>query len=159
MNWDFVFKNRLAVGQTPADPSDLDTLRINGITHLIDCRAELDIAYLVDGTPWQPNYLYDPTTDWNPLKPEHKPLSWFKTGLDFAMPILRKDGGNIYVFCHEGANRSATMAWAFLRGLGYARWLCFEMIDTHRLIDVVGLLECGWWPDAEAALRTLGYIS
>ncbi len=157
MNWDWVYDSRLGVGQTPADKNDLDALLAAGVTDIIDCRAELDIAYLVKGTPFEHRYLYNGTLDWDPLKPEHKPLEWFKAGIEFALPLLRGDG-KVYVFCHAGANRSATLAWTILRAYGLSRWKCFEELDTHRAIATPGLLECGWWRDGETACSRLGYI-
>lgn len=152
MNYDFV-TDRLAVGTTPDAVSDLAPF-----THVIDCRAERDIVALLAGSPYASRYLYAPTGDWVPLAFTHKPIDWFKLGVGFALPVLAVPRTKLYVFCHAGANRSATMAWAILRALGMTTGECFGIIDSHRAIDIPGLLECGWWRDAESALRVLGYI-
>lgn len=152
MNYNFV-TDRLAIGTTPSSVAE-----IYEFTHLIDCRDDLDIAPMLKGTRWATQYLWAPTEDWVPFKPSHKPREWFKAGVEFALPVLTQPHAKVYVFCHMGANRSATMCWAILRALGMTTAECFAIIDSHRAIDIPGLLECNWWRDAESALVVLGYI-
>jgi hypothetical protein len=154
MNFDFI-TSRLAVGTTPEGPADMGALIGTGITHIINCRSELDIGSFV---PSSIAYLWDGTEDWIPGANQHKGLAWFLQGLEFALPALLEPRRKLYVFCHVGANRSATLAWTILRALGISTIDCFAIVDTHRLIDIPGLLECGWWRDGEAALKTLGYL-
>jgi hypothetical protein len=159
-NW---LTERLAVGTTPESLDDLGALASRGVTHLIDCRAELDIYDLVAasnrqrGTKFQ--YLWDGTEDWIPVSHQRKGVAWFQQGIDFALPVLARPGGKLYVFCHEAANRSPTLAWTILRALGSTREQCFLAVDTGRPIATPGLLECGWWRDGEAALRELRYLT
>jgi len=156
MNFDFI-TDRLAVGQTPANAEDIAVLVEAGITHVINCRAEgPDIYDLCVKAGLK--YLWDGTEDWIPGAGQRKGVDWFKQGVEFALPALVKLGAKIYVFCHMGANRSATLAWTILRALGVSGKDCTFIIDTHRAIAIPGLLECGWWRDGEAALKELGYI-
>jgi hypothetical protein len=152
VNYNFV-TDRLAIGMTPAILADL-----NPFTHVIDCRLELDIAPMLANSILSLNYLYAPTADWVPFSATHKPVEWFKAGVEFALPVLSRPRTKLYVFCHMGANRSATMGWAILRALGITAADCYAIIGSHRAIDIFGLPECGWWRDAEIALATLGYI-
>lgn len=155
MNFDFV-TDRLAIGATPETVFDLLALIEVGITAIINCRDDLDIYMLIANHPLQ--YLWNGTEDWIPLATQHKGLSWFQQGVEFALPLLAQPKHKIYCFCVLGANRSATMAWTILRALGFTTAECFAAIDTHRLIDIPGLIECGWWKDAEVALKSLSYI-
>jgi hypothetical protein len=152
MNYDFV-TDRLAIGTTPDSIADL-----NPFTHVIDCRAELDIAPMLVNSRFDGRYLWAPTADWSPLHPEHKPPAWFKPGVEFGLQTLSRPQTRLYVFCHMGANRSATMAWAILRAFGMMPGDCYAIIGSHRPIDIFGLAECGWWRDAETALTSFGYI-
>ena len=152
MDFSFV-TDRLAIGMTPMSVGELARF-----THVIDCRDDLDIAPMLSGTRFHNCYLWAPTEDWRPFADQHKPVEWFRAGIEFALPILSRPDGRLYVFCKMGANRSATMGFAILRALGMTTAECFAIIDSHRAIDIPGLLECGWWRDAEAALKTLGYL-
>lgn len=152
MNYDFV-TDRLAIGTTPDSIADL-----NPFTHVINCRAELDIAPMLANSRFDGRYLWAPTEDWIPFTDTHKPPAWFKPGVEFGLQTLSRPQTRLYVFCHAGANRSATMAWAILRAFGMTEAECFSIIDSHRLIDIPGLLETGWWRDANSALISFGYI-
>ncbi len=157
MNWDWI-TDRLGVGQTPQDDGDLGILSAAGFTDLIDCREELDIRYLVTGSAFDGHYLYDPTADWNPLAITHKPLGWFKAGLDFAIPILALPRRRVYVFCKEGINRSATLAYFLLRALGLTEGEAYVVMGTHRILTSLGLVETiKWRDDADQAIAALGY--
>jgi hypothetical protein len=157
MNRSFV-TDRLVIGTTPESLTDLKELEVAGVTHIINCRSELNIEGLLAGNIFKFKYLWNPTDDWNPFKPEHKTLAWFQTGVEFALPVFVVPRTKVYVFCHMGANRSATLAWAILRALGITPGNCYAIIGSHRAIDIFGIPECGWWRDAEAALKTLGYL-
>ncbi len=162
MNYDFVWEDRLAVGTTPADPADMQSLLDAGFTDLIDCRSELDIQYLVTGTPFQGHYLWDGTDDLTVgevIVHSHKPIEWFAVGLKFGIPILKSGKGKLLIFCAMGANRSATMAITHLFAMGLSEIEAFIAIDTHRIIDIPGLFECGWFVDGYRACKTLGYIT
>ncbi len=159
MNWDWI-TDRLGVGETPADPTDLLSLADSGFTDIIDCRGELDIRYLVTGTVFEGHYLYDGTADFDPFNITHKPVEWFQKGIDFALPVLSRPRGAVYVFCHAGINRSATMAYAILRAFGLMEGEAYVVMGTHRILTSIGLLETiHWKADADAACKTLGYIT
>jgi len=152
MNYDFV-TDRLAIGTTPETVADLSPF-----THVIDCRAELDIAAMIRGTWFADHYLYAPTGDFSLLHRTHKPVDWFKKGVEFALPVLSQPHTKLYVFCHAGANRSPSMSYTILRALGLTSAQCFGIIDLGRFVAIEGLIACGWWRDGEIALKTLGYI-
>jgi hypothetical protein len=155
LNYDFC-TDRLAIGTTPETDSDIQTLIAAGVTHVINCRAECDIYPLIENTGLV--YLWDGTEDWIPGAGQHKGVPWFQQGVEFALPVLAKPRTKVYVFCHMGANRSATMAWTILRAFGLTATECFAVVDLYRLIAIPGLLECEWWRQGEKALQTLGYL-
>lgn len=150
--------DRLAIGRTPETAEDLSALISDGVTHIVDCRIECDIGAWLGQQNYHGYYLFAGTEDWTPLAPTHKPLEWFQKGLEFVLPALALPRYKAYVCCHLGANRSATMGWAILRALGITPGDCYAIIGSHRPIDIFGLPECGWWRDAEVALKTLGYL-
>lgn len=157
MNFDWV-TDRLGVGTEPDNPDDVKALSAAGFTHIINCRDDRDDMWVLRGTPFENRYLWNGTADWIPLSGQHKPVDWFQIGVAYALPRLASPTARLYVHCKAGANRSATMAYAILRALGLTTAECFAIIDTHRLIAVPGLIECGWWRDADAALKTLGFV-
>jgi len=143
----------------------LTTLAAQGVTRLINCRIELDISNLLPGTQFAGKdthgrdfYLWNGTEDWKPLTRTHKTVDWFQRGIEYALPLLAEPRERILVSCHAGANRSATLAWTILRAFGLTETDCFAVIDTHRAIDIPGLIECGWWKDGNNAVKYLGYI-
>lgn len=156
-NW---VTDRLAIGTTPETLADVTTLQDWGVSHIINCRDDLDDAPLLKGTSI--TYLWNGTADFSAsqlLSPTHKPVEWFQKGIEFALPMFAGPKAKLYVHCIAGANRSATLAWTILRALGLTTAECFAVIDSHRFIDIPGLIECGWWKDGAAACKTLGYVT
>lgn len=159
MNFDRITDN-VYVGTTPENASDVAALQRAGVTHLIDCRDDLDDAPLLGASGIV--YLWNGTPDWTlqaMFGKEPKPVSWFKASLDFWYGCRNDPANRLYVHCSAGVNRSATTAWMLLRSLQLSGPVCDWIIDSHRLISTFGTFaDHPWRADAENALRQLGYI-
>jgi hypothetical protein len=128
-------------------------------TRIIDCRIEFDDWQLV--RDFGVLYLWDGTKDWTWLEPfglEPKPVSWFKSALDFWMPYRMNPSEIVHIHCSAGVNRSATMAYAFLLSEGWSRCEALALINAHRIVTIWNdFMDHPWREDAERAVHTLGY--
>ena len=148
---DFSFvTGRLATGAAVNSPDDVQQLWLAGITAVIDCRAEFDDGQLLAAQPGM-HYLLAPQSD----DGQHpKPVSWFQAGIEFALPLLTVPGNKVYSHCAAGVNRGPSMCSALLMALGIGKDQTRAMITAAR--PQVGL---AYIDDAEAAVRSLGYVS
>lgn len=154
-----VITDRLLVGGGPATAEDVQDLLNMGITHIIDCRSDLDDATLLDPAG-KFNYLWNPTEDDGGVKP----VAWFEKSINFGRPVLLDTGRlglgtalKLYCHCQAGVNRGPSTAYAIAR----AAWgLLAEdtkiLIRAHRPVDIFGLR---YAPDADRALAALGYTN
>jgi len=126
--WNFITE-RIALGGSFAGPADAAALKAAGITHVINCTELCDPAY-VEGQfamlwpmPRQPD-------DGNP-----RTLDWFRQGVNFWR---ENEQSKIYVHCHAGMNRSASMVYALLRAMGIKPDDARHLIAVNRPMDMVG---------------------
>lgn len=160
MNFSFITDD-LAVGTTPETFDDVALLQVAGITHIINCRDDVDDASLLIDTKIE--YLWDGTKDWTPqaaLGLEPKDLEWFKKAFNFWWTVRSNNlSYKLYIHCTMGVNRSATLAWAFLRALRIKDFDCDSLIDTHRPIAIFGTFaDHPWRKDAAKALIEMGFL-
>ncbi len=148
VSFDFVTL-RLATGGGITTAEDVRSLKAAGITHVIDCRYDVDDADLLSGSGLE--YLYNPTAD----DGEPKPAEWFRRSLAFALPALALPRRKVYAHCEKGINRGPSTAASILMALGYTREEAWIQIVRHRKRDVIGLRYIG---DAEMAVKELGYV-
>lgn len=152
--------DNLLVGTTPETETDVQLLLNEGVTHVINCRDDVDDAKLFSG---RFRYLWNGTPDWNPSAPfggEPKPASWFEKSIEFWYGPRNDPQNRLLVHCSAGVNRSATTAWMLLRSLQIDGADADIIIDTHRPAATWGTIaDHPWRNDAETALRMLGYIS
>ena len=139
---------RLYTGAAISGPADVDELVSDGITDVIDCRAELDDAPLLVGRGL--GYLWCPTAD----DGVSKGVDWFGPGIEFALAVLSRPRRRLYTHCAAGVNRGPSMCAAVLMAFGLGRGEAEEMIRDAR--PQVGLR---YLLDAETAVRQLGYTS
>ena len=158
MDFNFVTEN-IAVGTTPETETDVQVLLNEGVTHVINCRDDVDDAALFAG---RFRYLWNGTPDWNPSAPfggEPKPVEWFRKSIEFWYGPRNNPKNRLLVHCSAGVNRSATTAWMLLRSLQIDGADCDIIIDTHRPLATWGTIADHPWRDnGEYALRMLGYI-
>lgn len=118
----------LYLGGTFESPRDVDSLTARGVTHVLNC-SEIEDPDFVKAAF---DYLMA-----EPAKPDDgtpRGAAWFKAGLLFL-----GSGRVVYVHCHAGLNRSASMVYARLLQLGISRFAARAIIDLHRPMDLVGL--------------------
>lgn len=135
MNWNWITA-RLAVGSRPCSVDDVQTLAADGITHILNV-CNVDDVPTITPAAWSDlgikGYLYNPTADDG--KP--KPTSWFADSLNFALPLMAGKGTRLLVHCYDGADRSASTAYAVLRALGLSKTEAVSMLITRRPITAV----------------------
>lgn len=146
---DFSFvTSRLATGGGIADAADVQILTVNGVTHVIDCRAEFDDDPLF--RELKINYLWNPTAD----DGQHKDSEWFRKSLDFALPALALPRTKVYAHCAAGINRGPSTAYVIIRAFGLMPLESKSLIIGHRPVTLGGIRYAN---DADAALNVLGY--
>lgn len=146
MSADFNFVNeRLATGAGINSLEDAQAIAAAGITHIIDCRDDLDDTQFF-------TQLADVTVLWNGTADDGqaKPSSWFQTSVDFALQNLVKPHTKIYAHCAAGINRGPSTCYAILRAMGLNPTQAEEMIRAAR--PQVGL---AYKKDADAAVTVL----
>jgi protein-tyrosine phosphatase len=146
---DYNFINRrLATGAALSSEDDVAQMVADGITDVIDCRAEFNDAPLFVSQP-EIRYLWCPTED------DGKPKSarWFSKGVVFALDGLSHHARKVITHCAAGVNRGPSMAYAIMLAQGYPADMAEAMIRAAR--PQVGL---AYKLDAEAAVTKLHYV-
>ena len=94
-----------------------------GVTHVVDCRFELD-----DSRTWAQvpgvSYRRFPVDDAG----QRIPAAWFEAGVEHVLGALREDGV-VLTHCHMGVNRGPSLGFAVLLALD---WDPVEAIDAIR---------------------------
>ena len=146
-NW---INSRIATGAAIGSPTDVDDLAGAGVTHIIDCRGELDDAPLLGG---HPDMLYL----WNGVADDGNPAThgdaWFSKSLAFALPALAQPHTKIYTHCAAGVNRGPSTAFAILYALGFTAGHVEALIRAAR--PQVGL---AYKDEAIASVHNLGFV-
>lgn len=141
-NW---INNRLLVGAIIENEADAVFLKHGGITHVINCMR------CNDEEPWVRrfgmSYLYNALEDDG--KP--KPVEWFKTTIEWALPVLVHPRNKLYVHCRGGQQRGPSNAYAILRALG------MTSEQAEKAIQKVRKCGLGYKKDADLAIEALGY--
>lgn len=106
----FVTK-RLAFGGAIAMSGDVEMLRELGITHVINLRRRTN------------RKIGQFTNIWLPFKDNGKarPAWFYSRSLDFYEEVMERKGSKLYVMCHHGICRSASLSYFFLRASGKSR--------------------------------------
>ncbi len=123
-NW---VNERLAVGGEVNGREEMDALRKEGVTHIINLQAESPPLAGSEGTDgidvlWLP--IYD---DFLP-----KPPDVFKRGVEFTLDALSRPGTKVLVHCAAGIHRGPMMIYAILRALGLSGTQAQEIIKKAR---------------------------
>lgn len=107
----FFVTKRLAFGGAIAKRGDVEKLRELGITHVINLRRRTN------------RKIGQFPHIWLPFKDNGRPRPhWFyRRSLDFYDEVKRRKGAKLYVMCHHGICRSASLSYFFLRASGKSR--------------------------------------
>lgn len=100
-----------------------------GITHILDCRVEIDSEY--EGEWYEAaglDYSWIGVDDRGGRQPD----SWWEEGITEARRAI-ESGGVVLVHCHMGVNRAPSMAFAILVGvLGFEPYPALRLIKASR---------------------------
>lgn len=135
--------DRIALGSAVTGPLHVQALLVDGVTHVLDCRAGHSSPGLYTGTGivYRQHGVAD---DGRPKADE-----WFWGGIDFAMGALRSPRGKVLVHCRLGMSRSPSMVYAILRAQGVPPDEAKQRISKARVVARVTYPD-----DAERAGRT-----
>lgn len=139
--WDFITE-RIALGGEFQAQQDVTDLRNAGITHVINCREVCDPKYVEDSL-----VVYWPS----PRLPDNGKLrtpEFFKSAGDWWSSMMWDHSKKLYVHCHAGMNRSASMVYYILRLMGIKPKDARHLIVANRPLDMAGA-----WSDNILGLR------
>jgi hypothetical protein len=97
-----------------------------GVTHVVDCRFELDDAESWAQVPGV-SYRRFPVDDAG----QRIPPAWFEQAVTHVLEAMRSDGSVVLTHCHMGVNRGPSLGFAVLLGLG---WDPVDAIDAIRSV-------------------------
>jgi len=105
----FFVTKRLAFGSMITTWADVEQLRQLGITHVVNLLRNKNTKKIRQFT-----WLWLPFTD----DKEPRPRWFYKKALKFHKRATRKRGRKVFVMCHHGISRSASMTYFLLRASG-----------------------------------------
>ncbi len=144
--WNWV-TDRIALGGQFETPDDMTALKRAGVTAVINCREVPDPPWVIKSFA-----VYAEPQPAQPDDGKPRGLGWFQSGIGIWLPLAMKLDERVYVHCHAGINRSASMVYALLLYMGLtpddARWL----IVRHRWVDAVGIR---YADEAELAVKAM----
>lgn len=108
----FFVNKRLAFGSAVETWSHVEKLRALGITHVVNLRWSQNNAKVR-----QFRHIWMPFHDDKKLRPR-----WFyRQALKFYSKAMKDPRTKVFVMCHHGLCRSASLAYFLLRGSGASR--------------------------------------
>jgi protein-tyrosine phosphatase len=118
----FFVSKRLAFGSAIKTKSHVKKLKALGITHVINLRQSNN------------KQIQKFSQVWLPFKDDLKPRPrWFyKRSLKFYRKAMKQPDTKLFVMCHHGICRSASLTYFFLRHLGKSRNTAALKINTAR---------------------------
>jgi protein-tyrosine phosphatase len=118
----FFASKRLAFGSAIKTNTHVEKLRALGITHVINLRRSNNRQIQKFSHLWLP-FPDD-------LKP--RPRWFYKRTLKFYRKAMKQRGAKLFVMCHHGICRSASLSYFFLRTAGKSRSRAERRIKTAR---------------------------
>lgn len=136
-NADFVTDRLLVGGDLDVFDADLAGRQLAelvdaGVTHVVDCRFELDDAETWAQVPGV-SYRRFPVDDAG----QRIPPSWFEKGVSHVLEAMRDDGSVVLTHCHMGVNRGPSLGFAVLLGLGWDHVDAIAAIRSARDVAAV----------------------
>jgi protein-tyrosine phosphatase len=120
----FFVSKRLAFGSAIKTKNHVKKLKALGITHVINLRRSNNRQVRKFSHIWLP-FPDD-------LKP--RPRWFYKQTLKFYRKAMRRRDAKLFVMCHHGICRSASLAYFFLRTAGKSSRKAEKRIKSARLI-------------------------
>jgi protein-tyrosine phosphatase len=119
----FVVTRRLAFGSAINTWDDVERLRELGITHVINLQRNKNTKK-VRHFKWL----------WLPFKDDKKPRPrwFFRKALEFHARAMRNPSSKIFVMCHHGISRSASMTYFLLRASNNAPEKAVNLVRKAR---------------------------
>jgi protein-tyrosine phosphatase len=120
----FFVSERLAFGSAIKTKTHMKQLRALGITHVINLRRSNN------------RHIEKFFHLWLPFKDDMKsrPRWFYKRTLKFYRKAMKQGDAKLFVMCHHGICRSASLTYFFLRGSGKSRNKAARRIKTARPI-------------------------
>ena len=118
--------DRIAVGGGIWNASNMASVAMAGVTHIIDMQIEFDDRPLARDHGIE--VLWNPTDD----DFEPKPRVLFERGVDFAQAALALDETKLFIHCAAGVHRGPMMALAVLASMGWDLNEAMELIEGKR---------------------------
>ena len=146
-NW---ITDRIVVGAGFYSADDVRELEKIGVTHLLDCRYEVNIAERMAEEFPQLVYVQNGCDD----DGRPKSVEYFRKSIEFGLAVLAQPGTVLYVNCAAGINRGPSSAFAIMRAAGMSFMEAFSLLKTNRPICRIAYAE-----DADRAVYALGYDS
>ena len=143
---------RLYTGGGIENIRDVATLVNEGVTHVIDARADKDDASLLLRVHPTLIYLWNPTED----DGEPKPTEWFDNALQFGIRALSRPSCTVFCHCSAGVNRGPSLVYTIMRAQGWCESAAKLLIHRKRPETQNGIRYAN---DAEIALRNLGWTA
>ena len=119
----FFVSKRLAFGSAVKTKTHVKQLRALGITHVINLRWSQN-----NGKVRQFRHVWFPFHD----DKQPRPRWFYKRTLKFYRRAMKQCDAKLFVMCHHGICRSASLTYFFLRGLGKSRNKAERRIKTAR---------------------------
>ena len=128
-DWGWI-TSRLAVGSEPSR-SDIPAMHRAGITDVLDLRGEPrahetsdEALYVGTGI----RYHYVPMLD----RGGREPVEKYVEGVQVILDALARPGTKILTQCAAGENRSPSMAYAYLRAIGFSPQDAWDAVKSGR---------------------------
>ena len=137
--WTWIGDTRVAIGSLPT-PTSLPILKDReGVTHVVNCRADKQVLLSGDRDMEQAVFGPDHVAHapmWDHGRPQDE-ASW-TAAAEFAARALDDPDAKVLIHCQRGRRRSAMVAYAVLRLRGFSAGLASRAILLQgRLAELV----------------------
>jgi protein-tyrosine phosphatase len=124
---------RLAIGPVPTGLA-LARLAAEGITHVVNCRAPMQVLVSQDLAAERAVFgadrvVHAPMWDSGLAQP---PRLWSRAALFAATALDADPRARVFVHCHQGRRRSLMLGYAVLRLRGHDDAEAAQLVTTHR---------------------------
>jgi len=129
---DWIADERLAIGPLPTAPG-LDRIAAEGVTHVVNCRAHLQVLVSQDLAVERAVFGRDRVVHaplWDSGRPQ-PPRLWAAAAL-LAADALDDPASRVFVHCHQGRRRSLMLGYAVLRLRGHGPLRAAVLLTTYR---------------------------
>lgn len=121
--------HQIAVGGGIWNSGNMEKVKREGITHIIDMQIEFDDTDLA--ADYGIEVLWNPTDD----DFEPKPAELFRRGVDFVVKAFRDEpDAKVFIHCAAGVHRAPMMALAVLGSMGWRLEDAMHLIEGRRAV-------------------------